>query len=195
MGCSDRFPPKDLASKWYNPVFRGRWPSWGGQSRSPGLWLPKCDFPLPSRCGLVEVVCAISWLQWRCFILYVCLAYWSANIWIWKSPQLHSMSRKSSWSGTRNVINELLKRTVETGFITAATASLELILFYASPHTNIHTMMYVVHTDHIAVPYLFLQVVYASKAVSLTWPQSLIICLIYLPSVIPSPWWPHSMPG
>ena len=46
---------------------------------------------------------------------------------------------------TQRMINRLVRLTVETGMITAATASLELILFLSLPNTGIHVALYVLN--------------------------------------------------
>ncbi|KAG6828232.1 hypothetical protein H0H92_008730 [Tricholoma furcatifolium] len=58
-----------------------------------------------------------------------------------KKPELHwpALARwKTGFSGTDDAINRIIRLTIQTGFITAVFATLDVICFLALPHTTIN---------------------------------------------------------
>ncbi|ETW75408.1 hypothetical protein HETIRDRAFT_456021 [Heterobasidion irregulare TC 32-1] len=51
-------------------------------------------------------------------------------------------SSSSHWMETKDMLNKLIKLTVETGMITAFGATIELIFFWVFHHNNIHFILY-----------------------------------------------------
>lgn len=51
-------------------------------------------------------------------------------------------SSSSHWMETKDMLNKLIKLTVETGMITAFGATIELIFFWAFHHNNIHFILF-----------------------------------------------------
>ena len=58
-----------------------------------------------------------------------------------KLRQLIRASSSSHWMETKDMLNKLIKLTVETGMITAFGATIELIFFWVFHHNNIHFIL------------------------------------------------------